>query len=181
MNRQQRQILFSALASLLAAALLLFTMVLPAEFNLDPLGTGARLGLLGMSQPEATALTQHSQPLTRHSIEFTLAPFESVEYKYELNAGASLVYEWRAEQLLTFDMHGQYENSEEAITFTAGKALIDQGTFIAPFKGIHGWFFENRSMQPVTVTLSTSGFFTSGMEFRDGFTRQDKFAGWDDS
>src|SRR5258708_39223310 len=39
--------------ALLAALLLLFTAVLPAEYGFDPLKTGAALGLTGISQSEA--------------------------------------------------------------------------------------------------------------------------------
>ena len=44
-------------------------------------------------------------------------------------------------------------------------------TFIAPFEGIHGWFWANHGSEAVTVTLNTAGFFTESLEFRDGFVK----------
>ena len=38
-------------AALLAAGLILVMFVLPAEFGVDPLGTGARLGLVPLGSP----------------------------------------------------------------------------------------------------------------------------------
>jgi hypothetical protein len=29
---------------------------------------------------------------------------------------------------------------------------------VAPFAGTHGWFWKNRSQQPVTVTVTITGF-----------------------
>jgi hypothetical protein len=33
------------------------------------------------------------------------------------------------------------------------------GTFVAPSTGIHGWFWENQSLEPVTIKLVSSGFY----------------------
>lgn len=30
---------------------------------------------------------------------------------------------------------------------------------IAPFNGIHGWYWRNQGETPVTLTLKTSGFY----------------------
>jgi hypothetical protein len=54
----------------------------------------------------------------------------------------------------------------------AGHALLDvadtsqNGTLNAPFNGIHGWYWENTTAQPVTVSLSTAGFYNLAHEFR---------------
>ena len=42
------------------------------------------------------------------------------------------------------------------------------GTLTAPFSGIHGWFWENTTDQPITVTLTASGFYNLSHEFRTG-------------
>jgi len=33
------------------------------------------------------------------------------------------------------------------------------GSFVAPFDGIHGWFWRNHSDKPVTIKVKVSGFF----------------------
>ena len=33
------------------------------------------------------------------------------------------------------------------------------GSLAAPFDGIHGWYYENRTARPVTVRLKLSGYY----------------------
>jgi len=40
------------------------------------------------------------------------------------------------------------------------------GTLMAPFAGIHGWYWENPTDREVTVTLSSAGFYNLAHEFR---------------
>lgn len=40
-------------------------------------------------------------------------------------------------------------------------ARQDEGTLEAAFKGQHGWYWKNRSKQPVTVDLSTTGQYSA--------------------
>ena len=39
---------------------------------------------------------------------------------------------------------------------------------VAPFPGIHGWYWLNETDGPVTVTLHAAGFFTTSTEFLEG-------------
>ena len=39
------------------------------------------------------------------------------------------------------------------------------GTLTAPFSGIHGWYWENKTNKPVTLTLQTAGFYNLAHEF----------------
>ena len=48
------------------------------------------------------------------------------------------------------------------------------GTLTAPFSGIHGWYWENTTDQPVTVTLTTAGFYNLSHEFRSGAPTKNK-------
>jgi hypothetical protein len=40
------------------------------------------------------------------------------------------------------------------------------GTLTAPFSGIHGWYWENKGTEPVTVTLTSAGYYNMAHEFR---------------
>ena len=40
------------------------------------------------------------------------------------------------------------------------------GSYVAPFAGVHGWFWENRTDRELTVRLTTSGFYSGSLEFR---------------
>lgn len=171
-----RQVLAMTLASLAAAVIALLVFVLPAEFDLDPTGLGARLGIKGMAGYQVSALSPSNRMLRSDHVEFPLAPFESIEYKYRLEAGEALVYSWDAGSEVVYDMHsdpddGSRDSSEghagedEAVGFAAGRAAADQGTFVAPFPGIHGWFWENRSSEEVVVRLHSSGFYSAASVF----------------
>ena len=48
------------------------------------------------------------------------------------------------------------------------------GSYTAPFTGIHGWYWQNRTDKPVTLKLSATGFFTESQEFRRGHAPRSK-------
>lgn len=173
--------------ALLVAGLLLVAVVMPAEYGVDPLGTGARLGLTALGetakqveQLEASAANKTSgQPIvvaqdkafTTDRVDFQLAPGEGMEYKYRLEAGEALLFSWSSSAPVNYELHAEpdgaprgYAQSYEKGTQSRGKS----GTVNAPFTGIHGWFWENTTGAPVTVTLNASGYFNLAHEFRTG-------------
>lgn len=166
------RILLATLAALVAAILILMAFILPAEFNRDPLGIGEVLGIKGLSeQPLVETVAIEETKYHQDTVSFQLLPFEFVEYKYPLAQGSAVVYSWTATDTVSFDFHGEPENGPEgfAESFSLGQGEREHGTFTAPFNGIHGWFWENRGASTVTVTLTTAGFYTESLKFRDGF------------
>ena len=155
--------------SLLVAAVVLVTLILPAEYNFDPLGTGALLGLTGLSRTGPTALLAQSSPFRHEQRVFELAPFESVEYKYRLEADAGVVFSWRATGEVVFDLHAEPDGAETgyAESFTQGRGREDHGAYTAPFAGLHGWFWENRGMESVSIVFTASAFTAGAREYRD--------------
>jgi hypothetical protein len=127
------------------------------------------LGLTGLSRTGPAALTDEPEAFRRDRVSFELAPFESVEYKYRLEAGAALLFSWRATGEVVFDFHAEPDGADQgyAESFEQGRDLARNGTYVAPFPGIHGWFWENRGAAAVTVTLDASGFVDGATEFRD--------------
>ena len=169
-----KTILVSVAATLAGALVVLVAFVLPAEYGVDPLRTGRLFGLTGLAEVETGALAGQEQAMRSDEISFDLAPFENVEYKYELAEGAGMAFSWVAEGAaggaVYYDMHSEPEDAEPgfAETFEIGTAERQDGVYVAPFPGIHGWFWENRGSQPVTVRLTTSGFYTGATIFADG-------------
>ena len=143
--------------------LLLVTAGLPAEFDLDPTGGGALLGIRGLSVEREQDLHIQTGSLHEETRSFVLAPFESVEYKYRLDAEAALIYEWRASAAVVHAFHAEPDGAEAGFagSFTAGRDAAGGGAFVAPFAGVHGWFWENRSGAEVEVTLPAAGYFTA--------------------
>ncbi len=164
-----KNIVIASAVSLVIALVVLFSFILPAEFGRDPLGTGELFGLdvLGLEEnPFEEQLEVHKTDY----VEFTLGPFESVEYKYLLDMDASMLFSWVADGELYYDMHAEPAGlgEEYAESFEQGTADRRMGSFHAPFTGIHGWFWENRGSQTITVRLYSAGFYINSTVFRDG-------------
>lgn len=165
-----RRIVGATLGALGAAAVALVVFVLPAEYGLDPLGTGAAMGLLALADPERDALQAAFSPYGPDSVGFELEPFESVEYKYRLEPGESLVFTWQATGEVVSELHAEPDGAPEgfAESFDKSRASSHHGSYRAPFAGWHGWFWENRSADAVTVTLDAAGFFSAARTYRGG-------------
>ncbi len=164
----KRTLLVSTLSSLGVALLVLMLFVLPAEYGLDPTGFGELTGIDGMGGYTVGALSEESHEFHEDSIEFVLAPFESIEYKYELEAGEALVYSWTTNAEVLYDFHSHEvgtDPEEDSISFSVGRGVSGHGTYVAPFSGIHGWFWENRGDVEVVVHLETSGFYSKSTTY----------------
>ena len=170
--------------ALVAAAVILVTLVLPAEYGIDPLGTGETTGLIELSRAQPPPIVaSESGPIRPQPADykidtrqFTLEPFGGyVEYKYELEPGAVMLYTWTATGVVNFDFHTEPDGLPPSASdsFERGTASEGRGSYVAPYAGIHGWFWENDEEDPVTVTVTTAGFYTGAKEFRDDGSTDD--------
>ena len=184
----RHRIAVAAGAALLVAGLVLVMFVLPAEFAVDPLGTGKQFGLLdlgitgqqvealeaaaaGGGAGEATILAPQDKPFQHETVEFTVAPGQFVEYKYRLDKGEALLYSWKASGPVNLDFHAEPDGGPRgyAQSYETKQGVTQaSGTMIAPFSGIHGWYWQNTGSQDVTVTLTSSGYYNISHEFRPG-------------
>jgi hypothetical protein len=172
-------------AALLAAGLILVVAVLPAEYGVDPLGIGRKLGLTAMSDVQkgleafqatktataggAPTVAPRERPYQNETVEFKLAPGEFIEYKYRLDKGASLLYSWKATAAVNYELHAEPDGAPQgyAESFEKKNAVsAASGTLTAPFPGIHGWYWENPGSTEVTVTLSAAGFYNMSHVFK---------------
>ena len=185
-TQARQRIALAAGAALLGAGLVFVMFVLPAEYAVDPLGTGARFGLLQLGetgkQVEAleqagagatsgqTLLAAQEGPFKQETVEFTLRAREGMEYKYRLEKGEALLYSWKAPVPVEYEFHAEPDSGPRgyAQTYEKARDAGKSGTLTAPFTGIHGWYWENTTDQDITVTLSTSGFYNISHEFRTG-------------
>ena len=167
-----RKLLMATGAAALAAVVVLVTAVLPAEYGIDPLGTGKLLGLSALSDVKAVALDRQDRQYKVDSVEFVLRPYEFIEYKYRLARGASMMFSWQASGNVDYELHSEPDGAPAgyAESFDKQQKNEGHGVFVAPFPGIHGWYWENRDATPVTVRLSTAGFYTAATEFFNGGT-----------
>jgi hypothetical protein len=167
-----RQILLATAAALAVAVGILVVAVLPAEYGLDPLGTGRLLGLDALSTAQPTAIVSQPAGYKTDTREFVLGPYESVEYKYRIEKGGSMVYSWQATGPVAYDFHSEPDGAPKgyAESFDKQERADGHGTYTAPFSGIHGWYWENARLAEVRISLTSAGFYSGAREFFDGGT-----------
>jgi hypothetical protein len=171
--------------ALAVALVILFTIVLPAEYGIDPLKTGAALHLTDLAktapaktEPAPVAAARPTaapagiytaQPATYKvdSEDLTLLPGDGVEIKYHMQKGAGMIYSWKATGNVAYEFHGEPDKKPNKDYFESYE-LDDKtgkdhsyGAFTAPTTGIHGWFWENKGKKQVDIHLTTAGYFDS--------------------
>lgn len=194
----------------LAALLILLTIVMPAEYGIDPTGFGRLTGLQRMGeikmalaaeaaaeeealsaamtaaespaapvvqtppvtvavpvdvvpapvvapQPDVSASTVRSDEM-----QVALAPGEGTEIKVTLARGKTVEYSWQANGgIANFDVHGDSAALDiDYHNYSRGAEASSSGVLEAAFDGNHGWFWRNRTENPITVTLQTRGEYT---------------------
>ena len=164
-----RKILLATGGAAIAAAMILVIAVLPAEYGIDPLGAGRLLGLTDLAGASGGAIKRQDAAYKTNTATFELGPYEFVEFKYRLEQGASMVYSWTATGEVIYDFHSEPDGAPQGYAESFDKARMPEanGTYTAPFSGIHGWFWENPGTKAVTITLTTAGFYSAAQEFRD--------------
>ena len=172
-----RNIIIASAVAFGVAMLVLFTAILPAEFGSDPLGTGELLGLTALSRDQNPFEEQLEIHRTDY-VEFVLEPFQSVEYKYLMDLDSTMIFSWVADGEVYYDMHAEPAGlgAEFAESYEQGNSDRVMGSFHAPFTGIHGWFWENRSIDTIVVRVYSAGFYQNSTVFRDGGDYQREIA-----
>ena len=104
-------------------------------------------------------------PGLQHEMSITLSPNQGAEVKLEMKQGAKVKYLWTANGgVVNYDTHGDPYNAPRDFYHGYGKGRStpeDSGVLEAAFDGKHGWFWRNRTSEPVTVTLRTQGDYIS--------------------
>lgn len=161
----------ASLAALVLAAVALLTLILPAEYNIDPTGIGQRIGLtvlapsVDTSAAEITVVDSESVPESTASqqvIEITVPANKGIEYKLQIEQYDKVTYEWITDgSSLYFDLHGEPEGDTTGYFESYAIATLDamKGSFTAPFNGSHGWYWKNTSNNPIAIQLILNGQF----------------------
>ncbi|MEX0963936.1 MAG: hypothetical protein WDZ52_07855 [Pseudohongiellaceae bacterium] len=102
-------------------------------------------------------------------IEIPLFALSDLEYKLNMKQGAAVSYQWQAHdlpepELLLTEFHGHTVRTSEApgdvMFYKVGRDDSSEGYMVAPFDGIHGWYFSNESNEDINIVLNVSGFYT---------------------
>jgi hypothetical protein len=178
----------TGIAVVIASALLV-TIVLPAEYGVDPTRAGSLLGLTEMGRikmqlaaeaeaeeaglqpaapppavaatpsPAATPATAATAARTDETV-LTLAPDQGAEIKLVMEEGASVRYVWSSSGgRINYDIHADRPGTPYH-GYGKGSSQREDGELVAAFTGSHGWFWRNRSGEPVTITLRTEGAYS---------------------
>jgi len=149
----------STIIALIIAALVLITIILPAEFNTDPTGVGAQLGLTALAQPTANSVKTGFKQ-SSDSFEVIVPAGRGVEFKFAMQEFQKMKYQWKTDgEILYFDLHGEPEGDTSGYFESYAIATLNEmeGSFMAPFTGSHGWYWKNKSNNPITVKLIVNG------------------------
>jgi hypothetical protein len=173
----RKRLLVATAIALAVALVVLVAAVLPAEYGIDPVGTGKALGLTALfeadsddaSAPAAGAAEGDATPLPRvyktESTTFTLGPGQAFEYKYRIERGGGMVYTWSATGPMKYEFHGDADGiGAKVVSYEKGQADFASGSLVASASGIHGWYWENVGAIEATITLKSAGFYSSGQE-----------------
>lgn len=153
------------------ASIIFVTIVLPAEYNIDPTGVGERLGLTVfatageaetvLSQTSTDGQSDSSSSGEREDVVTINVPAKKgLEYKFQVQQHEKFAYEWDSAGVdLYFDLHAEPDGGRMGYfeSFTEATANQMKGSVFAPFTGSHGWYFQNRTEEDAVVTLKTKG------------------------
>jgi hypothetical protein len=168
-----KALVIGGVVAVLAAGAVMF--VIPAETGWDPTGVGKATGLVEIASPKGEEAVRGEARMAAQEVltlgetaplpgasdewEYELAPFESVEFKYTIAEGQPVAFRWEGSGPLHYDMHAHPFDGGEDLTesYGIGDSQLMQGRYTPAFSGIHGWFWQNRSMDTVTIRLTATG------------------------
>jgi hypothetical protein len=190
----RRQLVKSTILAILIAAVLLITVILPAEYGVDPLSTGNLLGLtkmgeikvslkkevaeqqnsqqittdasdigtenLGETEPE---FTDQAAPVVREDeIVFLLDPDQGKEIKLKMKTGHRVDFKWWTDGgTANYDSHADSKVLNiDYHSYSKGSKALDENILVAEFDGNHGWFWRNRTSEPMTISLQVKGEYS---------------------
>ncbi|MBE4468155.1 transmembrane anchor protein [Vibrio parahaemolyticus] len=182
-----KQLVRSTFIALGTAIVLLITVILPAEYAIDPTGMGRALGLTEMGEIKAqlaqeaeedqansavvaaTKAVQNEpvkaepevavavEPVWKDKIMLSLKPGQGAEVKLVMVKGQIAQFEWTSKGG-PVNYDTHGDGNGNSISYEKGRgAPDDRGELEAAFTGNHGWFFRNRNDKTVMVILKTNG------------------------
>jgi len=173
----------STILAIGVAAIILITIVLPAEYGIDPTGVGRILGLKKMgdikvSLAEKSFSDKSGQAKSASGIEYNQTNYISqmgeIKISFEPNEGRELKVSMKKDDQISYN----WETDGEAIYFAAhtdsgvphdygeGTKIGDKGVLKAFCDGRHGWWFKNRTSKEITLTFKVDGNYS---DFREEF------------
>jgi hypothetical protein len=83
------------------------------------------------------------------------------EYKFRIQKDKQISYNWEVSNSvkLFYDFHGDPDGAKDGYfqSYKESTGFSDEGILIAPFVGIHGWYWKNETAFDVIITLKVKG------------------------
>ncbi|WP_057833089.1 hypothetical protein [Colwellia sp. TT2012] len=165
-----KALLKATVIAVFIAGLALVSFILPAEYNIDPTGIGAKLGLTALANPKAAAVDSGADTIdvpksiqAADIIEIIVPAGRGLEFKFAMEKFKKMEYQWQTDgAAIFFDLHGEPEGDTTGYYESYAIATLAdmQGSFTTPFAGVHGWYWKNKSDQAVVIKLTVNGEYT---------------------
>ncbi|MHB1086234.1 MAG: hypothetical protein ACYCZ0_00615 [Minisyncoccota bacterium] len=166
LHPSKKSILKACGIAFIVALVILIGAILPAEYGFDPTGIGKALGFSALNvtnavQGNGKPSTEEPEKYQENVVALRIAPGQGFEYKFTMRQGQSLLYSWTSTGPLDYEFHGQLPEAPpgEFTSYVKSAGSRENGSLVAPYDGIHGWYWENKSGKTVTVTLTTAGYY----------------------
>lgn len=95
------------------------------------------------------------------------------EYKVKVLKYGRLMYDWHTDKGFVYsDFHGDVkeENPSKEVyyeSYTVANSNNLTGNLLAPYEGVHGWWFKNNTGEPITLTVHMKGQYELDPIFHD--------------
>jgi len=175
--------------SMMATFSLVFMLILPAMYGIDPSGIGVKLGIKRVSSHEGVdngkdiaaqiqgsenssvqtdngaGVQEQSEELPgehQETLALSVPPKRNLVFNFALAKDYELDYHWATDgKPLYAELRGQKQTASdnEFKVFGKLKESKAKGFFIAPFNGNYSIYWENKSDQDVKVRLTAKGVY----------------------
>jgi len=136
-----------------------------AAYEVKALAEGNKIDLEEQSAKVDTAKTVSDSVADSREDELTitLEPNEGKEIKLTMAKGSTVNFLWHTDGgKANFDAHADSKKLEiKYHNYTKGSDERSEGVLEAAFDGKHGWFWRNRTSEPMTVKLQVSGEYSN--------------------
>lgn len=110
---------------------------------------------------------EQSSDYRQDTLDVTVAPGPGLEVDLGMKRGAAIVYSWRVTSpssgRVVSEFHGHTEREPgkpgTLMFYRKADGSSESGSLVAPFDGVHAWYFRNDSAAPVVIRLVVSGFY----------------------
>ena len=175
----KQKLIKSTILAIFIAFILLITIILPAEYGVDPIGFGKLVGLTKMGNIKVSiskdAYAEDKNPdkingklVKLDEVNLKLKPNEGREIKLNMLAGDIVYYQWNTDSgHLNYDIHGDSKKLKiKYFNYEKGSLEVSSGRIRAVFDGKHGFFWRNRTSRVVSIKLNVKGLYSKIEEIK---------------